>query len=107
MENKRNARVIEKNSENLLAANTVRELAALMEVDIAVITETMNTYNSYCDQDKDAEFDRNPETLVKLDNTPFYAQKLTSCVEYTSGGIGCNEKDEVIKCNCSTASETR
>jgi succinate dehydrogenase/fumarate reductase flavoprotein subunit len=63
-------------------ADTIEELGRLIggTMDAAALKETVNKYNSYCEQGYDPEFGRGVPSLKPLVTPPFY-----SCVLYPGG----------------------
>jgi len=53
-------------------------------------------YNRYCQLGKDPEFDRSPQTLISLDNPPYYAVGLYPGGANLLGGPRRNEKSQVV-----------
>ena len=74
---------------------TVEELAAAMGTDVAVLTETLNTWNAAVAAQKDEEFGRmsfaNP-----LDTAPYYAVMVAPGIHHTMGGVKINTAAEVL-----------
>ncbi len=55
-----------------------------------------DTYNRYCSQGKDPEFNRRPATLVPLDKRPFYACWLWPGGSHTQGGPRRNARSQIV-----------
>ncbi len=77
-----------------ITANTIAELAALMEVDAATLEKTINDYNSYVDAGFDPEFNRTQ--LAKI-SAPYVAVKVVPSVIITYGGLARNANAEVLR----------
>ncbi len=85
-------------------ADSIEELAELMELPVDVVVEQVNRYNELCEKGEDEDFGKDPRRMFTLDTPPFYATKF----EQTSmlvccGGIKCdldlhalNENDEMV-----------
>ena len=69
-----------------LAANTIEELAALMEVPVDELVTTVDQWNECCANGKDAYFHRPESTLVPVQTPPFYAQLCAPSFLNTDGG---------------------
>jgi predicted oxidoreductase len=55
------------------------------------------TYNTYCANTYDVEFNRSAETLTAISETgPYYAMKLTPTFTNTQGGGKRNEKCQIL-----------
>ena len=87
-----------KDRDVLVEGATVEELAKAMGADAAVLTETVNTFNSYFDAEEpvDLMFRRNMGNTRKLEEGPFYAVKHTSKLLVTVSGLTVNEKWQVL-----------
>jgi hypothetical protein len=55
----------------IIKAETLRELS--IKLELAHIEESCKIYNDYCRLGKDPDFDRDPQTLIPLNNPPYYA----------------------------------
>lgn len=60
----------------ILTANSIKELAGKLDTPADNLEKTINTYNKYCAKGKDPEFNRNRESLIPLDEPPFFALRL-------------------------------
>lgn len=69
-----------------LAANTIEELAALMEVPVDELVTTVDQWNECCANGKDVYFHRPESTLVPVQTPPFYAQLCAPSFLNTDGG---------------------
>lgn len=67
-------------------ADTIVELAALIDLDPAVLEAEVDAYNSACEAGVDEAHGRNPDSLMPLSNGPFYAVLVTPSIVCTSGG---------------------
>lgn len=67
-------------------ADTLEDLAALMDVSPAVLRETVEGWNADCARGADAAFGRRPETMVPLATPPFYVGQVWPMVINTQGG---------------------
>jgi fumarate reductase flavoprotein subunit len=84
------------NSKEFFGANSIEELARMMEVDPQVLKATVDRYNSFCTQGRDEEFAKDPEYLLPLNGPRFYAAKARTCFLGTMGGIKVNHKTEAV-----------
>ena len=78
-------------------AGSVAELAEQMGVDSKRLRATVDEYNGYCDQGRDALFAKDPDYLEPVRTSPIYAIKGHPTHVGTLGGIRINHKTEVIK----------
>ena len=90
------AAVLEENlsSPSVFKADSIEELAGLLNIDPAVLKETVDTYNAYCDAGEDPEFGQT--TLTRIDTAPFYATKHMLANIDTYGGVMTNMDYEVL-----------
>ncbi len=91
----------------ILKADTIEELGKLIKaqgenrdrMDPAVLAKTVATYNQYCADGEDKEFNRKKRTLQPVKDGPFYAIPLVAGGPNTKGGLAANEKREVLDWN--------
>lgn len=99
---KDNMKAIEKGW--ILKAQTIERLAgkiqdhpdnrSLMERDN--LTQTIDTYNRYCKQGVDKDFDSNPKNMGPVKMPPYYALPLYPGGPNTKGGLMANAAREVL-----------
>ncbi len=70
----------------IVKADTIEELAAKINRDPEALKATIDRYNEMVEKGVDDDFGRNPETMAKIDEGPFYAFELTPAVVATTGG---------------------
>lgn len=78
-------------------ADTLEELAAILEIDPASLVKTVDDYNAMIDAGEDTAF--HLETISrrsKIEAAPFYASKLTIAIHYTNGGIEIDPQARVL-----------
>lgn len=82
-------------------ADTIEELAFLIggKVDPAIIKETVNKFNRYCEQGHDPEFGRDVQSLKPLTTPPFYSCTLYPGGINTCGGPRRNGYGQVLNPN--------
>ncbi|WP_454754189.1 FAD-dependent oxidoreductase [Cupriavidus necator] len=76
----------------VIQADTLEELAAMIEVPADVLADTVKTYNGYVDAGHDRDFGREHLVhqhgeLVKIETGPFYAYPSTAAVYGTYCGL--------------------
>ena len=81
--------------ELLVSAATAEELAALIDADPAILSRTVERFNTYAAQGEDIEFDRAPETMAPFEGT-LYALPLQPTVLNTQGGPRRNARAQVV-----------
>ena len=89
----------------LIAADTISDLANIIAEDpddqrmmsAAVLEETVHSYNMYCQRGEDPEFRRPTDTLVPLEDPPYYAVPLWPGSTSTQGGPKRNAKCQVLR----------
>ncbi|WP_280217668.1 FAD-dependent oxidoreductase [Nocardia neocaledoniensis] len=77
-------------------ADTPAELAALLGVPSGVLASTIDRYNSACSNGFDDLWGRRPDTLVALDQPPFYAYTAGPLLAWTNGGPRRDERSRVL-----------
>ena len=81
-------------------ADTIEELAEQIDVDPAVLAETLNTWNKYVADGKDEDFDRPIGEGVGVEHdlsaAPYYAIKIAPGIHHTMGGVHIDTRAEVI-----------
>lgn len=76
-------------------ADTIEDLAKIMDVDPAVIKDTLDRYNQYAKDGKDPEFGK--ETIVQtIDHPPYVVGKEVQNVHFSCGGLRITPKTEVV-----------
>jgi succinate dehydrogenase/fumarate reductase flavoprotein subunit len=80
----------------IIKADTIKELAAKIQMDAAGLEETIAKYNEYCRRGKDAEFDRRKESLLPIQTPPYYATELALTCINTQGGPKHNGKAQTL-----------
>jgi len=80
----------------IIAASSVKELAARINISAAALEATINRYNGFCDAGRDGDFVKNPEYLKALRHPPFYAAKCYPWHLGSIGGVKINERMEVL-----------
>ena len=71
-------------------ADSVTELAKVLEIDPATMEETINKWNEAVANKNDAEFGRETGLDNDISKAPFYAIKVAPGVHHTMGGIKIN-----------------
>lgn len=78
-------------------ADTLKELAVLLELDASNLAKTIDEYNSMVEGGEDSAFHlATMGQRQKIDQGPFYASKLTVAIHYTNGGIEINPQAQVL-----------
>lgn len=79
----------------LYRADTVEELAGLIEVDAATLEQTIERWNTDVAAGVDTAFGKDVAYHASITEGPFYAAKLQSAVLATVGGIRVNNQAQV------------
>ncbi len=91
-------------------ADTLAGLEKELGITAGALEATVAQYNTYIDNGKDPDFDRNPNGFkrsykkdgvdvnddIKLVTGPFYAIEIAPAIHHTMGGIKINPKTEVL-----------
>ncbi len=90
------ARAIENGSNEVFAADSIRELAEKLKVDPVRLQATVAEYNRSCEKGRDELFAKDPKYLRAIKGPQFYAVRAQTVFLGTLGGIKINHKTEVI-----------
>ena len=91
------AKAVKENEGNsLFKANSISELAEKVNLPSETLVNTVNDYNSFCDNGKDLEFNKDQDMLISMKEGPYYIARLDPSNLIGLGGIGSNRKFEVI-----------
>jgi succinate dehydrogenase/fumarate reductase flavoprotein subunit len=77
-------------------ADTLRELAALINIPSAALEATVARFNTFAEDGKDADWDREAKTMAALNTPPFYAMELTPAFVNTQGGPRRNKDAQIM-----------
>jgi fumarate reductase flavoprotein subunit len=77
-------------------ADTLAELAAQINVDPAVLEQTVKDYNTLCDQGEDSAFGKDPDFMTKFTSGPYYAIQVWNVAFSTLGAFDVDEKIRVL-----------
>ncbi|MEG2134894.1 MAG: FAD-dependent oxidoreductase [Clostridia bacterium] len=77
-------------------ADSIEELAKLIEVDPAALSATVNRYNELCDKGVDDDFGKPAEKLIKLTGPTYAAIKMQPSVTVSYGGLTTDMDSHVL-----------
>lgn len=80
----------------IVRADTLAELAAKLGIQESGLERSVALYNRYCAGGQDEQFGRNPETLVPIDQPPYYAFASGPILAWSNGGPRRNEHAQVL-----------
>lgn len=83
-------------SDRALVADTLEELAELMEVPADTFVETIERWNEMAAAGKDADFNFPGEMMMTIDTPPYYATKEYADGLCTAGGLLVNTDCQVL-----------
>ena len=83
----------------IIKADTIEELAEKIGRDPETLKATIDRYNEMVEKGVDEDFGRDPETMAKIDEGPFYAVELTPAVVATTGGARRNTHSQALDRN--------
>ena len=81
---------------NVLTADSIEELAALMEVDAQQLKATVDHYNELCAGGFDYDFGKPSKYMKPVDTAPFYAVKRVYQVSAICDGLEVNDGCQVV-----------
>lgn len=93
------------NSGIVVKADTLEELAEKLGMDAEVLTNTVETYNSYCENGEDPDFGKAANHLVAIGDGPYYAIKMAPYAYNTCGGLDINTNMQVLATDGETVIE--
>ena len=82
-------------SDIIVMGDSIADLAAQLDIDPAVLEETIANYNAIVDAGEDTEHGRTA-SMHRLDGPRFYAGVTAPAVHHTMGGVEINAYTEVI-----------
>lgn len=85
--------------QSLFKASKFTDLAKSVKIPEKVLNQTMKDYNSFCKSGHDLEFNKDKDMLIPIDEGPYYIARLDPSNLIGVGGIGSNQRFEVIKEN--------
>lgn len=77
-------------------ADTLAELAGLMDVDADALAATVERYNGYCDEGVDEDYGKPAELLMPVSEPPFYAVHVTQDVQVSIGSVATDRSFRVL-----------
>lgn len=81
----------------IIKAETLDELARLLEVDATTLKATVAGYNAHCEKGVDAEYFKPASCLIPIRKAPFYAVKqVGGTLVATLGGLRVNDSMQVL-----------
>ena len=81
----------------VVKADTIEELAALMGVDADTLVKSVETYNTACATGNDTEFGKDASNLTSIDAAPYYAVRIYVCTGGTIAGVKTNLDFQVLR----------
>lgn len=79
-----------------VSANSIEELAGLMDVPANELVNTVNEWNQACANGEDTQFHRPSSQLTPIATAPFYAIECVPEILNTDGGPRRNEKSQIL-----------
>ncbi|MCI1659209.1 MAG: FAD-dependent oxidoreductase [Lactobacillus delbrueckii] len=91
------AQAVETNEgDSLYKEDSLEDLAKHFDLPKDVLTKTLNDYNKFARQGKDEEFAKDSDSLIPMEEGPYYIARLDPSNLIGVGGIGSNRKFEAI-----------
>ena len=81
----------------VVKADTIEKLAALMGVDADTLVKSVETYNTACATGNDTEFGKDASNLTAIDAAPYYAVRIYVCTGGTIAGVKTNLDFQVLR----------
>ncbi len=80
----------------IIKGDTLEELAEKLEMPVENLVQTVQTYNGYCEEGVDPEFDRAQVDLLPLGEAPYYAVRMWPGGPNTQGGARHNAQGQIL-----------
>lgn len=80
-------------------ADTLADLAQQMDMEPAVLEETVERYNGFCQSGADGDFGKREDALVPLGEGPYYAMQLGVVTMASIGGVRINRDMQALDPN--------
>ena len=77
-------------------ADTLAGLAEKLALNAAALEKSTALYNRFCAAGEDEQFGRNPDTLIPLQEPPFYGFTSAPILAWSNGGPRRNEHAQVL-----------
>lgn len=91
------AKAVETNDgDSLYKEDRIEDLAKYFDLPEDTLVKTINDYNKFARQGKDEEFAKDKDSLIPMEEGPFYIARLDPSNLIGVGGIGSNRKFEAI-----------
>lgn len=80
----------------LYDADTVEELAEQMSIDPKTLRKTVDAYNAICDCGRDTQFFKDPQYLIPLRGSRYYAIQVYGVLGSAEGPLKANYRCEIL-----------
>lgn len=80
----------------IVKADSIEELADKLTLDATALKETIERYNTMCDQGVDEDYSKPSDYLFPVKTAPFYAAPVQAMIYATNGGIKVNKNLQVV-----------
>lgn len=91
------AQAVETNEgDSLYKEDNLEDLAKHFNLPADILIKTLNDYNKFAHQGKDEEFAKDQDSLIAMDQGPYYIARLDPSNLIGVGGVGSNRKFEAI-----------
>lgn len=83
------------NAKLISKTDSLKDGAAAFNIDEKTLTEEIAKFNTYVDGENDPEFNKTG-SFRKIENGPFYIQKVTPATHHTMGGVAIDNNARVL-----------
>jgi succinate dehydrogenase/fumarate reductase flavoprotein subunit len=90
---------MDKLEKQMVSADTVEELATLIEADPDILSNQIDAFNHFAQEGIDYQFGRSPESMRAFDGGALYAVAYSSFLTNTQGGPRRNADAQVVDTN--------
>ena len=85
--------------DSTVSADSIEELAKLIDIDPATLKATVDRYNELCEKGVDEDFGKPADKMYPITGEKYYAIKLNPAVTVTFGGIVTDIESRVLDTN--------
>lgn len=78
-------------------ADTIEDLAKLLEIDPGVLAAELDAYNAVCESGVDEEFGKEAQYLIPMHEGPYYGVLAYAFIRAIAGGLKTNRNFEVVR----------
>lgn len=82
--------------EGVFKADTLEELAGVLDIPADAFLETIERYNELCASGGDLDFGKSTTCMISVDQPPFYAIRRSYCISAITSGLEVTAENQVL-----------